>query len=407
MRFSSCLVLAAVACAPDPLLIAPPWDDDAQVVLLVDGEVRAIVQGGAAAFAFDDVVGAEIVALAYAPVADGIPDLAACGVALAAEPAMPQARAAWQVVVRDGEDTLIFTPTDRRPALALVRCAYDPCPATRTESWALGDEDDEIRGVEILPDGDVLVALGDAARGGVILRWRDGAPVWTRELPEYLKGVGWDGDETIYASSGRRLVALDLEGATSTPARVLDDVVQVRSDRAGGVAARRRSGIASIDGAWPDLDGDFHALAIVPGGTGLAGDRRGLWRLDEGTWRLDFPEAAFGNVGGDAHVLIALNEVGDFIVFADGRWVDFEGPPDPAGLLLGRGRGDGQLVLAGNQGRLWFQEGDAWCRAETGTGQRLESMVVSDDGKTFVTGGAPATEHPDETPVLSIVTVLD
>ncbi len=399
------LALAVSACGPDPLLVEPPWSEDAQVVLLIDGEVRAVVAGYAAAFAFDELEGHTVHALAYAPPSAQVPDLAACGVAPTdGADRIPLAERSWSITVRDeGAAFMVVTqPTDLR----LVRCAFDPCPRTATESWALGDDNDEIRGLEVLPDGDTLVALGDGPDGGAILRWRDGGPIWRHELAEYVKGVAWDGAEKIYASEGQTLVALDLEGHTSTPARHLDEVRHVRGDGVGGVAVQRRNGIASVEGAWPDLEGPFHALFIAPGGTGLAADDRGVWRLVDGAWQLDLRDAAFGNVGGDATTLVALNEVADFIAYTDGRWASFEGPPEP-GLIVARGRGDGRLVLAGNQGRLWFQEGDAWCRAETDTGQRLESLAVSVDGRMFVTGGAPSVEHPDETPVLSIVRVLD
>jgi hypothetical protein len=405
VKRAALIALAATACAQDPLLIAPPWDDEAQVVLLVDGEVRSVIAGQSAAFDFDDVVDRELVALAYPSTASGLPDLATCGVTLDGGDVLPPANAAWRVVVRDDTDRPTFEPSDVRPALALLRCTYDPCPETTTASWPLGDEDDEIRGLTFLPDGDLLIALGDADRGGEVIRWRDGEPVWRHTYDDYVKGIGWDGAEKIYAGMGQSLVALDLEGRTATPARTFDDVEQVRSDGVGGVAVRRQSGIASVDGAWPDLAGDFHALAIVPGGTGLAADSRGLWRLDGG-WLLEFRDAAFGNVGGDEQTLVALNEVGERITFTNGRWEDFEGPDTP-GLLVVRGRGDGRLVLAGNLGQLRFAEGDGWCAAPTGTGQRIESLAVSYDGRTFAVGGAPSEEHPDETPVLAIVSVLD
>ncbi|MEQ9500397.1 MAG: hypothetical protein RIT81_26210 [Deltaproteobacteria bacterium] len=408
MKRAALIALAVTACAQDPLLIAPPWDDDAQVVLLVDGEVRSVIAGQAAAFDFDDVVDRELVALVYPPATDDIPDFSACGVATVADPTnLPPAITAWRVVVRDDGEPVSFEPTESRPSLALVRCTYDPCPETTTASWAIGDEDDEIRGVTFLPDGDVVIALGDGPRGGWVVRLRDGEEVWRHPVNDYAKGIGFDGVDTLYTREGYVLVALDLDGRRVTPPQMLDEVEQLRSDGVGGVAARRTSGITSIDGAWPDLAGTFHALAIVPGGTGLAADDRGIWRLEDAVWQLDLRDAAFSNVGGDGEVLIALSSVADFIVFRDGRWQDFAGPPEPAGLVEARGRGDGQLVLAGNQGRLWFQDGGAWCEADTETGQRLESLAVSADGRRLVVGGAPATEHPDEVPVLSIVTILD
>lgn len=410
------IAVFVASCSSEPVLIAPPWDGDRQVALfLVDDDLRTVdgprvvLSDEAASFSFDESVGRRVLALAYPSVADGFYDLTKCGVVETTEASQTivSAQQAWlSSPVRD-DGTFDFSPSDVRRSLGLVRCDPDPCPSVQTEIWPVGLVGGGARGVAVLDDGDVVVAITDREKeNSWLVRMRDGEDVWRIELDGAVaRSVAWDGDRTLYTFVDAVLTAFDLDGNPATPLRAVPVGNRVASDGRGNLAAATADGLLSLNGTWPDVDGSFEQLTLVPG-AGLAFGALGVWRFDGATWSLDLPDVPYNRLAGDETVLLAFNEVGGFIAYRDAEWRELDLPETYVRMAAGTGRGGGRLVLAGDDGKVALETPKGWCALEPQVGQRFVYAVATEGGRV-VTLGAELRNTPNEDPVVMRIRIDD